>query len=448
MTRLRKLLAGAGFRFALLFTFAIMGCMAVIGALTRYAVVTELQRQAQGHAEAEATALVDEFVHGGRPDLDAALAGRLRAGEPLYRYSVVGDADKAKVVAAIGPAESNLSVVRSLGDGNAIVVSDDLARVRAVRETIDRAFISALGLSAVLGLGTGLLLSGSLLRRLDCVTRAAEAVAEGDLGSRIPLAGTGDEFDRLAVTLNRMLDRIVALMANLRQVSTDVAHDLRTPMSRLRQDLEAAQRQEETVDAYRRTVTRALVDIDGILDVFAALLRIAQVESGSRRAGFRMVDLSAVATEVAGAYGAAAEDDGRELLAHVAPDVLVEGDRDLLAQLLANLVENALRHSPATGRINIGVSSAPDETARLWVADEGPGIPPEERLKVLRRFYRLDGSRSGEGHGLGLSLVAAVAELHRANLVLSDLAPGLKVELHLPRKILAAAGEATSASLS
>jgi len=276
-----------------------------------------------------------------------------------------------------------------------------------------------------------MLLSGTLLGRLDRVTQAAEAVAAGDLAWRMPLSGTGDEFDRLAATLNRMLDRIIRLLTNLRQVSTDVAHDLRTPMSRLRQDLEVVQRQGTTAGEYRRAISQALSDIDGILDIFAALLRIAQVESGSRRSGFRTVDLSAVALEVADAFRAVAEDDGRTLATDIAMGVAVEGDRELLVQMLVNLLENALQHTPASSRIGIGVASY-DETASIWIDDEGPGIPFEERSNVLRRFYRLEGSRSGERHGLGLNLVAAVADLHGGSLSLSDNAPGLKVELTLP----------------
>lgn len=439
MTRLRRLVAGAGFRFAMLFTVAFMVCVAVIGLIARRAVVVELETQARQHVEAEASALVDEFVHGGRPDLDAALAGRLRGGRPHYRYSVVegaGGSSNVVEVASTNAFDQGISVHRILDDNLGVIVADDLSRVRAVRGTIDRAFLSALGVAAVLGLCTGGLLSGTLLRRLDRVTRAAENVAAGDLASRIPLSGSRDEFDRLATTLNRMLDRIVALLINLRQVSTDIAHDLRTPMSRLRQDLESVHRREATAAEYRHAVARAISDIDGILDIFAALLRIAQVESGSGRSGFRTLDLSALAAEVAEAFKVVAEDEGRTLVTDIAAGVVMEGDRELLVQLLVNLVENALQHTPAASRIGIGVSSSNGETATVWVEDEGLGIPHAERSKVFRRFYRLDGSRSGEGHGLGLSLVAAVAELHGARVSLSDNAPGLRAELELPiRKI-------------
>jgi len=418
----------------MLFTLAFMGCVILIGAVARHAVVAELEAQAVRSLEAEVGALVDEFVHGGRPDLDAALAGRLRTGRTHYRYAVVKAANRSEAASdavPTGATDRGVSVLRELDDGSGIVVTDDLSRVVAVRGTIDRAFLSMFGIAAVLGLGTGMLLSGTLLGRLDRVTQAAEAVAAGDLAWRMPLSGTGDEFDRLAATLNRMLDRIIRLLTNLRQVSTDVAHDLRTPMSRLRQDLEVVQRQGTTAGEYRRAISQALSDIDGILDIFAALLRIAQVESGSRRSGFRTVDLSAVALEVADAFRAVAEDDGRTLATDIAMGVAVEGDRELLVQMLVNLLENALQHTPASSRIGIGVASY-DETASIWIDDEGPGIPFEERSNVLRRFYRLEGSRSGERHGLGLNLVAAVADLHGGSLSLSDNAPGLKVELTLP----------------
>jgi signal transduction histidine kinase len=249
----------------------------------------------------------------------------------------------------------------------------------------------------------------------------------GDFARRLPEAGTGDELDRLTATINAMLARIEALMAALRQVTNDVAHDLRGPLARLRQRLEGALAAPREPAADAATLEAALSELDQVLATFAAMLRIAQVEAGVRRGAFAPLDLSALVAAVAEAYAPVAEDQGAELVAEVAPGQRITGDAALLRQLLANLIENALAHGGAAVRIRVRLRPGPV----LEVADDGPGIPPEERAKVLRRFYRLDRSRGTPGTGLGLALVAAVAALHDARLSLGDAGPGLRVTLDL-----------------
>jgi signal transduction histidine kinase len=236
-----------------------------------------------------------------------------------------------------------------------------------------------------------------------------------------------------------MLDRSHALMDNLRQVSSDVAHDLRTPLARLRQTLELARDEAKTEPQFRAAIDAALAEADGLLDTFSALLRIAQIESKSRRAGFAPVDLSAVMALARDTYGPVAEDGGRRLAATLAPGLAVSGDRELLTQMAANLIENALRHTPPGATVTLdlrregqGEGQGEGQQIVARFADDGPGIPAQEREKALRRFYRLERSRTTPGNGLGLSLVAAVVELHGGTLALGDAAPGLVVEIRLP----------------
>jgi signal transduction histidine kinase len=237
----------------------------------------------------------------------------------------------------------------------------------------------------------------------------------------------GDEFDRLTGNLNLMLDRIQALMDGLRQVSTDIAHDLRTPLSRLRQHLESMRDLTRPEDL-EVAINDALAQVDDVLTTFHALLRIGQIEGGAGRARFEPVDLSAVMERVRLAYETAAEDSGKTLSAEIMPDVVVEGDPQLLTQLFANLLENAMRHTGENAHISMKLALV-GRAAIAVVADDGPGVPAQERDRVLMRFYRLDASRSTPGSGLGLALVAAIADLHGAKLVLSDGNPGLAVEV-------------------
>ncbi|MGU3282492.1 ATP-binding protein [Methylobacterium mesophilicum] len=444
----RDLLRSAGLRFALLYTAAFMVTVGVIGWVTVLVVSDTLERQAQRGLENEASALVDEFKAGGRQDLEAALAGRFANPLTHIRYVLIGAdgqallGDQTLLPYGRDPAGSVASrgagprtAARALGEGSRVVVADDLADVRHVEAVIRRAFLIAFAIAGALGLGTGSLLSTALLRRLDAITRTAEAVVAGDLSQRITHTGSKDEFDRLAVTLNRMLDRIDGLMGNLRQVSTDIAHDLRTPLSRLRQNLEATNRRAATLDDYRVAVEQAVEETDRILDIFSALLRIAQIEATTLRKGFRPVNLSELFQTVADAYAAPASDGGHTLQADITADIWVQADQDLLTQLFVNLVENALLHTPQRSTVTLELSVR-DRSVVAAVCDNGPGIPATEREKVLRRFYRLERSRYGPGNGLGLSLAAAIAELHGGQLTLSDAQPGLRVSIAFTRELI------------
>ena len=318
------------------------------------------------------------------------------------------------------------ALVVALTGGGLLAVGDDLSRLADVQEAILLALAWAVGLMAVLGIGGAVLLSRGFLHRVDGIARTAEAIIGGDLGRRIAVRGTGDDLDRLAATLNRMLDRIADLMDSLRQVSSDIAHDLRTPLSRLLQRLETARSHAGSEADYARAVEGAAAEAQAILETFGALLRIAQVEAGSARDGFRPVDLGTLVETVVDAFAPSAEEQGRRLTGVAAGGIVVPGDRELLTQMLVNLVENALRHTPEGTSVRVEACGGEGRGASLVVADCGPGVPEAERSRVLQRFYRGEASRTTPGNGLGLSLVGAVAELHGATLSLQDARPGLR----------------------
>lgn len=269
-------------------------------------------------------------------------------------------------------------------------------------------FLWGAGVSILLAVAGGWLTSTAFLRRVERINRTTGRIIEGALHERIEVRGSGDELDRLAERLNTMLDRLQALVESLRQVSSDIAHDLRTPLTRLRQSLESGENE------------RALAECDQILATFSALLRIAQIEAGTRRAGFKPVDLSALFETIAETYGPVAEDAEHLFSAEISPNIHITGDPQLLTQLLANLVENAIKHTPAGTTIRLHLIERPGGSFEGSVRDDGPGIPSDDRERVFDRFVRLETSRTTPGSGLGLSLARAIAELHGFTLELSD----------------------------
>jgi signal transduction histidine kinase len=309
-----------------------------------------------------------------------------------------------------------------------LVVGRRAHPVWEVQEAILKSFGWALGVMVPLALLGGLVMGQRSFRRVETIGSAMRQIAEGDLSRRVPVTGTGDEIDRLARDINRVLQEIERLMDQLKQVTNDIAHDLRTPLGRLRQGLEHAVDKEMTVPGYRAGVEKAIAEIDGILSTFNAILHIAQIEAGKRRARFAEVSLSELGQSVLDIYGSVAEDRLHELEGVVEKDVVLRGDRDLLMQLLVNLVENAICHTPPGTRIGLTIAREADHPTIL-VTDNGLGIPLEERERVFRRFYRLDRSRATPGSGLGLALVEAIANLHGATVELADNAPGLRVIL-------------------
>jgi signal transduction histidine kinase len=448
MHRLRIFYSGA-FRLALLF--------AILFALGAVALVVTVNLAVRQYAsQATATAVLDESAvllgearTRGRDSLSQLILSRehiVHAHQFLYLLldpkgrRVVGDLPTPSApvgwgeVRAPEPAEPNepsdeQNRVRTYGvrlaDGSSLVVGRNTSDLDELSDWLRLVTLwSGLGI-AILAVGGGLLIASIFLHRLERVNRSLQQIMGGRLDERVPTIGMGDEFDRLTNTLNLMLDRMEALMGGLRQVSTDIAHDLRTPLSRLRQHLESIR---DLSEVPQGAIDSALAQVDEVLATFHALLRIGQIEGGAGRARFEPVNLSAVMQRVQLAYETAAEDAGKTLSAQIAPDIEVTGDPQLLTQLFANLIENALRHTGDNASICMRLTQI-DGAVSGVVADNGPGVPAAERQRVLRRFYRLDSARSTAGSGLGLALVAAIAELHGAELRLSDNHPGLSVEV-------------------
>jgi signal transduction histidine kinase len=334
----------------------------------------------------------------------------------------------------------------ALKNGGFLVLGQNAYPLEELREFVFGAFGWGAGATLVLAVLGSVVMSTGVLRRVEAINRASERIMAGELDRRLPTttgdwSGSGDEFDRLAANLNVMLDRIEVLVQGLRQVSTDIAHDLRTPLGRLRATLELA-RDSASVDgrsAGATVIDQAIEEIDALLATFGALLRIAQIEAGASRRGFGPVDLSAVLEAVVEVYAPAAEEKNQTLTRRILAGIIVFGDRALLTQMLANLVENAIRHSPPDAHIDVALSVADGiEGPQVTISDDGPGIPEAERDKVFRRFYRLDASRSTLGNGLGLALVAAVKDLHGAKIQLFDNPPhGLRVVLSFGETIAA-----------
>lgn len=269
-------------------------------------------------------------------------------------------------------------------------------------------------------------------RRIEGINRTATAIVQGDLARRVPMHDADDEFDQLVTTINRMLDQIQQLIEGVRNVSNAIAHDLRTPLAETRARLESLLRQPAGTEASLDGITAAINDIDRLIGVFNALLRLAELDTGLRRAGFARVDVPALLDDAAELYGPAAEAKGLNLVSHADPGITLKGDRQLLAQAIGNLLDNAVKYTPKGGVVILNAVQQKDDRILISVADSGPGIPEDERTRAVQRFYRGDASRHAEGVGLGLSLVEAVARLHGGELRLDANNPGLRAVLALP----------------
>jgi signal transduction histidine kinase len=316
-----------------------------------------------------------------------------------------------------------------LGD-NYLFVGWSTHQLHEMEEFIASSFIWGSIAAIVVALAGGAVMSGRLVRKIETVSATSRDIIRGDLTQRVPVEHAGDEFDRLSLSVNAMLDRIETLMHDLRQVTTDIAHDLRTPLTRLGQRLEYAARSNADAQALRENLAGARREVDDILAMFAAILRIAEVESGARKAAFSAVDMGEIVDTVAEVYRGAADEKGQKLEHRMDPGVGALGDRELLVQLLANLVANAIGHCPPGTHIEV-LAANRDGFVEICVSDNGPGIPAALRAKALQRFVRLENSRTTPGHGLGLSLAAAIANLHDAPLCMKDNFPGLRVSLRL-----------------
>ncbi len=336
------------------------------------------------------------------------------------------------------PIENGFETRRARGRVFALAGGINLLVARDVHERYltERLFTTTLpwtvGLVLLLGLVGGAMMSRNMLARLDSINRTSAEIIDGDLSRRVPVGKAHDEFDALAENLNAMLDRIERLMKGVREVTDSVAHDLRTPLNRLRNRLEATQRHLDPASAETGEIEAAIAETDSLITTFNALLLIAEADAGVARGEMTPIDLSPIAEDMAELYAPLAEEKGVALRIEPAGATLIDGNRSLISQALANLVDNAIKYTPSGGQVVVTALETPDGV-ELRVADTGPGIPPDERARVVERFVRLDASRNAPGTGLGLSLVAAVARLHEARLILQDNKPGLRAVMRFPR---------------
>lgn len=433
------------FRLAAIYTALFACAVVLLGVVTLLTTRTTLMQQFDARIRAESEALNREFRIEGYEGLLRAVQQRDRTPGALnYGLETLSGQRLAGRLAGAGAGSGWKTLIIPEPDGDAehvriyaatlpggmrLLVGDDVERMEAVDEAIVRAFVWAFVGVVLLGVTAGYLLSRDVHRRLTSISATAEGIIDGDLSRRVPLRASDDDLSRLSQTFNRMLDRIQGLMESLKQVSNDIAHDLRTPLTRLRQSLEFALTRTDDEEP-RRLIEASLLELDAAQNTFAALLRIAQIEGGARKSGFGFVDLAEVATLVVEAFGPSAEDGGRPLTL-VAEPAWIEGDRELLVQATVNLVENALRHTPQGTVVEVRAGRS-EQDAVLEIVDDGPGAPDDELARLSERFYRLEQSRSTPGNGLGLALVSAIARLHGGDLTLTNRSPGLSARLSFP----------------
>lgn len=454
MLRLTKT---ASFRLPVLFALIFGVGFTVLILITYVTASTAMREQLRRSIDEDMRSLLAEAVSDGRKSMIADINERLADTDGPSDYYYLTDGGGRKLAGNLenvapfeGWREARFSAAEVhdgklagdedhelwgrgtiFADGSFLFAGQDAYPTIVAEEAIIESFAWSMAIALFFAIVAGIFASQKFMSRIDAINVTSSAIMDGKLKERIPIRGTSDEMDQLSANLNRLFDSNQRLLESLKQVTTNIAHDLRSPLSRLRQGLEAARHSQGSKKTYEAAVDVAIAEADRLLATFSGLLRIAQIESGSRKAGFRPIDLSEIVERVANAYRAVAEDQSKMLQAAIEPTVRIVGDQDLLVQLFANLVENSIRHTPCHTEIVVKLDA--DKTGVLAeVADSGPGIPAGERDKVFERLYRLDASRTTPGSGLGLSLVAAVAQLHDIQITLADNDPGLRVLLRFP----------------
>ncbi|HUZ72158.1 MAG TPA: ATP-binding protein [Stellaceae bacterium] len=450
--RLPRIVRTSSFRLTLLYAGLFGASVLVLFGAFYWIADNAMTSQLDAAIESDLTELRQGFREGGAGNVAALIAARVKEMPSGPMFYLLQDAHGTVLAGNLprlepqqGPVDLDLRAPRGRGHappavrargfvlpgGDYLVVGADAAPLDDMREWTLRAFAWSFAITLLMAFGAAAFLSQRLLRRVETISRTARDIMDGNLSRRIPLRGVDDEFDHLGASLNAMLERIEESIDIIRQVSNDVAHDLRTPLARLRHRLELADRKASSPDEWRSAIRRSIDDTDAILGTFAALLRIAQIESGARRDKFTTIDLSELLNTVIELYQPMADERRQRISTRIASGLCARGDRELLAQMFANLLQNALQHAPEGASVELSAIRSSADAVEVVLSDTGPGIPAAEREKVFRRFYRLERSRTTPGNGLGLSLVAAVADLHDVGLALDDNDPGLKVTLRL-----------------
>lgn len=335
------------------------------------------------------------------------------------------------------PHQSMLrAALKTFPNGDHLLVGKDVDDLDAFRGSIKTAFIWSIALIFVLASVASILVTRRTVGRIEAINMTSRAIMQSGLDKRIPLRGTNDEWDHVAENLNSMLDRMETLMQEVKQVTDNVAHDLRTPLARIRGRLEKAYHRKRDGDADQELIADTIANLDGVLRIFSSLTRIAQIEAKAQQVAFRTVNITEITRETVELYDAAAEEKGTHLNFVGDQQVCVTGDRDLIFDAVANLIDNAIKHGRPAGHVTVAVAESSEGAAVISVADDGPGVPAAEHQNVFKRFYRLEPSRRTAGNGLGLSLVAAVARLHGARIEMLDNLPGLTFRLLFPARVI------------
>jgi len=453
--RLLKLLRTTAFRLALVYVLVFAVSAGLLIGFIYLSTSSFMAAQTDETLNAEITGLEEQYRQRGLPGLRQIIIERSsRSESSLY---LLANADLSRIAGnlSIWPADAerepngymNFTYDRQVADGIEkrlararqfrlpgnfyLLVGRDVVDRRGVEDLITDALLWAGALTLALGLLGGFVISRNMMSRIEAINRTSRDIMEGDLSRRVELTGIGDEFDELASNLNDMLDQISRLMAGMREVSDNIAHDLRTPLNRLRSRLEVTLMKPQGDQEYREALEQAISDADGLISTFNSLLLITRAESGVLRENFAPTDLSAIVRDMSELYEPVAEAKNIAFRAISGPPVTCRGDRSLISQALGNMIDNAIKYTPSGGAVSVWVQREAG-TATLKVRDNGPGIPEADRARVLQRFVRLEASRHTPGSGLGLSLVAAVAQLHEGELQLDDAGPGLIASLRLP----------------
>lgn len=455
-----KLLTSSTFRLGAVYLTVFAISVAAILGYIYWNTAILLERQIEDTLEAEVQGLAEQYRQGGPGGLLATVnrrsqqseggvyiltnsIGRRIAGNlPALPAEAVGERG---VIDFRFPYETPSGTVQhtaraffiQLDGGLRLVVGRDVEERRRFNEIIRTSLLWALGLTIALGIGGGLLTSRNFLRRIDRINDASRTIMAGNLAERMPVSGSGDEIDRLSESLNQMLDQISRLMTGMKEVSSNVAHDLRTPLTRLRARAEDALRS-SSPKAHREALEANIAEADALLNTFNALLSIARAEAGHVRQGFQDIDLVPLVEDLVELYGPIAEEEGGQVELDLPGSAVVKVDAQLVAQALTNLLDNAMKYGrnaeTAAPAITISVQRRNDGGYSIMVNDTGPGIAEGDRERVKGRFVRLDESRSEPGSGLGLALVDSVMKLHGGELVIASAEPGLSVRLEFPPK--------------
>ncbi len=451
---LKRILASLTFKFMFSYVAGLSVVVFIVLALVFASFSSNYFRSAHDAVQAESIRLEEIFRNEGIAALEQALLSP-QAGHNIERfYYLLTDAQRQRIAGdmkkwptdsyenwaaleysvSFGDAwrtdEHMITAVKHLPDGKWLVVARNYTDFIVFEQIILSMLLRTMFITIALGAIGGAVVAGRSLRNMETINRTVQSIMDGDLSQRVAVRNSSGDFRRLGTTFNRMLDRIQALMDGVRQVTDNIAHDLRTPLTRLRNHLAGLQAAMPS-DA-QPTVQAVIDEADGLLATFNALLRIAQIESGQRISGFQRLDLSKIVHDVIELYDPLAVDKDIEIVAHLSQPLMLAGDRDLLFQAFANLLDNAIKYTPEHGKVRVDATIEPGKL-QIVIADSGPGVPAEERDKIFRRFYRVEASRGEQpGNGLGLSLVQAVIHLHSGAIVVDDNQPGLRVSVHLP----------------